>query len=435
VASGTRPGPRREFARLSPRRWHLWSLAPPVVAYFLVVEALAVVAGTATMGMVPVTSIHWLWFGLLLVGSTGYLEAVSSIERNREIAAGSVHLLSVWLFAAVLLLPPPLLCLLIVLGYLHRWARVYRFRAPVHRKLFSVATIVLGAVAAYGVLHTVYPGTTPFAAALSGPTGLLAVIAAGVVYRVINDGLVTVALMGIYPGRSLRAALSPAADQLMVGGAVGLGAGLAVVLIAQPWWTPLLIITVLALHTGLLMPQFRDASRSDAKTGLFNAAFWVKLMGHELARSRRLGGTVGVLVLDLDHFKRVNDSYGHLAGDVVLRAVADAIKHSVRGHDIVGRYGGEEFTVLLPGLDVDDVRRAAERMRAAVARLAVSAPDLEGNERVIGGLTASVGVAVFPDHAEDGTSLLLAADAALYDAKGAGRDRTRIAGEKRRQRA
>jgi diguanylate cyclase (GGDEF)-like protein len=114
---------------------------------------------------------------------------------------------------------------------------------------------------------------------------------------------------------------------------------------------------------------------------------------------------------------------------------ADAIKHSVRGHDIVGRYGGEEFTVLLSGLDVEDVRRAAERVRAAVARLVVSAPDLDGNERVIGGLTASVGAAVFPDHAEDGTSLLLAADAALYDAKGAGRDRTRIAGEKRRQRA
>jgi diguanylate cyclase (GGDEF)-like protein len=273
----------------------------------------------------------------------------------------------------------------------------------------------------------------PFAGALDGPNGLLALVAAAVTYRLVNNGLIVAVIVATNPGRPVRAALGQAIDQLMLAGAVGLGSGIAVVMTAQPWWTPLLIVTVLALHGGLLMPHFRDASRSDAKTGLFNAAFWAKLMSDELVRSRRLGGTVGVLVLDLDHFKRVNDSYGHLAGDVVLRAVADAIKHSVRGHDMVGRYGGEEFTVLLPELDVHGVRHAAERVRAAVARVAVSAPGLDRNEQVIGGLTASVGAAVFPDHAEDGTSLLLAADAALYEAKRAGRDRTRIAGERSRR--
>lgn len=412
------------------RRWRLWSFPRPVVAFLLAVEILAVITVASTVSIVPVTHTHWLWFGLLLAASTACFEAASGIERMREeTAEGAVHLLSVWLFAGVLLLPPPLLCLLVVLGYLHSWVRVYSFRALVHRKVFSVATLALGSLAAYGVLHAVYPGTESFAAALDGPVGLLAVVAAGFVYWLINCGLVAAAIVVTNRDRTLRAALGPPTDQLMLAGAVGMGSGVAVVMIARPWWTPLLIITVLALHTGLLMPYFRDASRSDAKTGLFNAVFWAKLMGDELNRSRRLGGTIGVLVLDLDHFKRVNDSYGHLAGDVVLRAVADAIKHSVRGHDMIGRYGGEEFAIVLPGLGVDDVRQAADRVRAAVAGLAVTAQDLDRRERVVGGLTASVGAAVFPLHATDRTALLLAADAALYEAKRAGRDCTRVAGD------
>ena len=419
--------------RLSPRHWRLWSLSRPVVVYILTVELLAISAATGTISLVPVSRMHWLWFGLLLLGSIIYLEAASGIERIREVGAEGtpyVHLLSVWLFAGVLLLPPPLLCALIVLGYLHSWARVYRFRALAYRKVFSAATVVLGCLGAYMVLHLAYPEShVSFTGALDGPTGLLVVVAAGAAYRVINHGLVVIVILATNLDRPVRAAVGPATDQLMLAGAVGLGSGIAIVMTARPWWTPLLIVTVLALHTGLLMPQFRDASRSDAKTGLFDAVFWAKLVSDELDRSQRLGGTLGVLLLDLDHFKRVNDGYGHLAGDVVLRAVADAIKHSVRGHDMVGRYGGEEFAVVLPGMGTEDVRGAAERVRAAVAGLTVAVPDLHGRTRMIGGLTASVGAAVFPEHGTDRTSLLLAADAALYDAKTAGRDCTRIAGE------
>lgn len=420
----------------APRHWRLWSLSRPVVVYVLAVDFLAVLAAMATLSLVPVTRAHWLWFVLLLLGSTICQEAARGIERTREVVAEGtphVHLLSVWLFAGVLLLPPPLLTALVVLGYVHTWARVYRLRAVLHRKVYSAATVVLGCLGAHLVLYLA--GTRadgPFAAALDGPSGLLVVVAAGITYRVINHGLVVVVILATNPDRPVRAALGPGTDQLMLAGAVGLGSGIAVVITARPWWTPLLIVTVLALYTGLLMPQFRDASRSDAKTGLFDAVFWAELAAGELDHSRRLNGTLGLLLLDLDHFKRVNDRYGHLAGDIVLRAVADALKHSVRGHDIVGRYGGEEFAVVLPGLGGDDVRVAAERVRAAIAQLAVTAPDRDGVTRVIRGLTASVGAAVYPEHGTDRTSLLLAADAALYDAKTAGRDRARIAGERGR---
>ncbi|MFL6120477.1 diguanylate cyclase [Actinophytocola sp.] len=416
--------------RFSPRHWHLWRRSRPVIAFILIVEALAVAAMASTATAMPVTRFHWLWFGLLATASAVCLESAIGLERIRDAdddGEPHAHLLSVWAFAGVLLLPPSLLCGLILLGYLHHWARVYRYEVPTHRKVFTAATVVLGGLAAYWVLYSVYPGES-FVGALDGPRGLLVVIAAAVVYRVVNYGLTVAVILATHLDRPVRDALGAPSDQLMLFGAVGLGCGVAVVMTARPWWTPLLIVTVLALHAGLLMPKFRDASRSDAKTGLFDAVFWAKLVTDELARTRRTNGTLGVLLLDLDHFKLVNDAYGHLAGDMVLRAVADALRRTVRGRDRIGRYGGEEFAIVLPGVGVDDVSKAAERVRAAVAGLAVSVFDFDSEEKVVSGLTASVGAAVYPVHGTDRTSLLLAADAALYAAKTAGRDCTRVAG-------
>ncbi|MFI7676258.1 diguanylate cyclase [Actinophytocola sp. NPDC049390] len=381
--------------------------------------------------MSSITARDWLWFGLLALAAVVHLEAARGLERVREVTAeGSphTHLQSVWFFAALLLLPPPLVAGILLISYVHSWLRVYRRRALVHRKVFSAATVVLALAGAYLVLAAIFPThTEPFAVTLSGPLGLVAVVVAGFIYWLVNYALVVGVILLTNPDRPARKVLGRASDQLMIAGAIGLGTGMAIVMISQPWWTPLLIVTVLALHTGLLLPQFRDASRTDAKTGLFEPTFWAELTNDELDRARRLQGTLGLLLVDLDHFKRVNDGYGHLAGDIVLRAVAEAIKHSVRGHDMVGRYGGEEFAIVLPGLGADDACEAAERVRAAIAELAVTVPDLDGETQVIRGLTASVGAAVYPDHGTERTSLLLAADAALYDAKTEGRDRVRIA--------
>jgi diguanylate cyclase (GGDEF)-like protein len=132
----------------------------------------------------------------------------------------------------------------------------------------------------------------------------------------------------------------------------------------------------------------------------------------EVARSQRLATPLSLLVLDVDHFKQVNDSYGHQIGDAVLREVADALVANTKSFDVTARYGGDEFVVLLPGCRRVDAARVAERVRSGIARSVGEAP-----------VTISVGLATVPDNASDAERLMAAADAALYDAKRTGRDR------------
>ncbi|WP_231114883.1 sensor domain-containing diguanylate cyclase [Lentzea aerocolonigenes] len=408
---------------LDPRRWKLWSLPPAVLTYVVTIAVAAALVTLATARLTPVEVRHWVWLGALSVGALVHMEAARGIERIREISSEGVphaQMQSVWQFAGVLVLPMPLLVMLVLAIYLHAWLRVYKRRAVLYRKLFSAATVVLGCAAAQWVL-AMFSATNP--AELDGPRGLLALVTAGFLYWFVNYALVVGAIVMTNRTNPIRTALGHASDVLIVTASVGLGSGFAIIATARPWLTPILLLTVLALHMGLLLPQFRVAARTDSKTGLVDATFWHDVAEREIARARRLVSTVGLMILDLDHFKQINDTYGHLAGDRVLRAVADALKHAVRSYDLVGRFGGEEFAILLPGVGTDEVVATAERLRFDIARLEVEVIDRGGETRVITGLTASAGAAVFPDTATELSPLLLAADEALYHAKDSGRDR------------
>jgi diguanylate cyclase (GGDEF)-like protein len=167
-------------------------------------------------------------------------------------------------------------------------------------------------------------------------------------------------------------------------------------------------------------PAAAAAARTDAKTGLLNATAWQREADAEVARAQRAGSPLALLLVDVDHFKRVNDSHGHLIGDEVLRALATELRQQVRESDVVGRFGGEEFTVLLPRTDGAGAYGIAERLRANAATLSVAAADTRIN------VTVSIGVAVLGQHGHDPFELLTAADVALYRAKDAGRDQVRI---------
>lgn len=163
-----------------------------------------------------------------------------------------------------------------------------------------------------------------------------------------------------------------------------------------------------------------EAAQFDSLTGAYTRGFAMTLMDRALLKARGAGAPLAVLMLDLDHFKRINDAHGHAKGDLVLERTTRAVQSTLRGGDIVGRFGGEEFVVLLPGADLQQAMGAAARCRSAVEKMTI--PNLPYLS-----VTASVGVAAFPDHGEDLDSLLKASDAAMYSAKANGRNRIETA--------
>ncbi|MBC5767663.1 sensor domain-containing diguanylate cyclase [Ramlibacter albus] len=174
----------------------------------------------------------------------------------------------------------------------------------------------------------------------------------------------------------------------------------------------------LTLANLRLRGQLESQAMHDQLTGLYNRHYMESWLEQETRRTLRSGKPLAALMIDIDHFKRINDTWGHEAGDRVLREVALALKDLARGSDVVCRYGGEEFLVLLPEAALEPALRRAEQLREAVARLAIEL-GARGAERV----TVSVGVAAFPGQAASAEALVAAADAALYDAKAGGRNR------------
>lgn len=155
----------------------------------------------------------------------------------------------------------------------------------------------------------------------------------------------------------------------------------------------------------------------DSLTGLLNRRESARVLAEEQARASRYRRPLALLWADIDHFKRINDTWGHAAGDQVLCAVSDLLRDSVRSVDTVGRFGGEEFIVILPEMGAEEAREVAERLREQIGRQVVTLP---GGEAV--SLTISIGVAAFPDHGQTQDELCAAADKAMYRAKKQGRN-------------
>lgn len=203
---------------------------------------------------------------------------------------------------------------------------------------------------------------------LTAPGSVPAVAAALVPALVVNSALVAVVLLLVAPGTSLRAAIGPALNLALEAATICLGVLVAVAWIAAPLLTTVALPVLIVLGHVMLVAQLRHAASRDSKTGVANATAWHEHAERELARAVRTGSPLSLLLLDLDHFKTVNDTYGHLAGDVVLRTVAQALAAEVRAYDVVadfgvGRFGGEEFVILLPDTEPPAAQHAAERIR------------------------------------------------------------------------
>ncbi len=174
-----------------------------------------------------------------------------------------------------------------------------------------------------------------------------------------------------------------------------------------------------ALHNARMYEHIKALSYTDGMTGLHNYRFFRLRLKQEVARARRDGSPVSLIILDVDHFKNYNDTLGHPAGDDVLRKVSSILRKSVRDNDIVARYGGEEFAIILPGTDEEGAYSLAERIRSKVEKSHFHNQEIQP----LGTLTVSLGTATFPRDAVTMEDLVITADRALYQAKNTGRNR------------
>jgi diguanylate cyclase (GGDEF)-like protein len=177
--------------------------------------------------------------------------------------------------------------------------------------------------------------------------------------------------------------------------------------------------SALALNNAWLLEQVRRLAGSDALTGLPNRRNFEETLERELTRAVRTEQPVNLLMLDIDHFKKINDTLGHQTGDAVLRAVGRRLSETVRVGDVVARYGGEEFAIVMPNAETADAVLLADRVLRAVEQLDVP-------------VTASIGIATYLRHAADADALIDAADRALYESKRTGRNRATVCEDRQR---
>jgi diguanylate cyclase (GGDEF)-like protein len=394
--------------------------------FALAVDALALGVIAATATLVPIGRTDLMRVAILACGSVIYVEATRGIERMRQVVTEGrpyVNLKWMWAFTGVLILPPPLTASLIVFTYAHAWLRASR-RIPAYKTVFTVSAVMLAGATSGTFLYVI--SGADYASLPTGPRGLAAVGAAGLAFLFVTDALVAFAVLLSAPNQPGSQALSSRNDLLIEAGSLGMGFAMAAVIEDGPWLVVVLLLTVLALHRALLVDQYQSAANTDPKTGLANAGFWHKKATDELALAQRDGVPLGVLMIDMDRFKAFNDDYGHLAGDQALKAVAAALQSETRDYDLVGRFGGEEFAVLLPGTNAFEIGHTAERIRRRVAELSITI-DTHTGPRTVDTLTCSIGAATYPESAADIDKLVLAADTATYKAKTGGRNQVQLA--------
>ncbi len=182
-------------------------------------------------------------------------------------------------------------------------------------------------------------------------------------------------------------------------------------------------LVAVILDTTQLRESLREQAIRDPLTGLYNRRFMQETLTNQIHHAFRTNEPIGILLLDIDHFKSINDCYGHRAGDEVLQQVALFLKQHLRAGDIACRYGGEEFILILPGASLESTYERAQELRHQIEQFQFAMEEMQSNR-----LTISVGVAAFPQHASNSDGLIDCADEALYRAKQAGRNRVNIAG-------
>ena len=374
--------------------------------YLYAVGAIAVAAAFVPLSRLSPDSNGWGTFLILCACA-----AVAQLFVVRTPRDQSYHTTIVFLIPAALLLPPELVALMGLLYTIPEWLKV---RYPWYIQCFNIANHTLNLLAAWGAMELIRGlglGRQPTTAI----GGLLACA----VFVALNHVLLAT-MLHFARGHTWRSTGLFSVDSLstdLVLAALG-------VAFASLWrWNPYLIPTAIAplvlIHRSLSVPALQEEARVDPKTGLFNARFFASALREELSRASRLERPLSIIMADLDLLRDINNAYGHLAGDAVLKGISDVFRKQLRHYDVPARFGGEEFAILLPETPPEQALEIAERIRRAVADQRFEVETSSDPIRA----TVSMGIAGFPGDGVDPNELIHQADLAVYRAKLQGRNR------------
>jgi diguanylate cyclase (GGDEF)-like protein len=390
-------------------RW-LQVLVAGVVAGYCVAICASVAATRVQAGQLRL-------FAILLACSAA---AVGLTRRMGEPVGVVRDVYAMWDLPTAVLLPP----LYVLLAPVPRMVltQVRMRQTALHRRAYTAAAVGLAYAAASLAFHAVVPILGPGAGTGTGGHAMawtVLVAGCGLIRLVVNDGLVFAAVKGSAPETRLLAEIAGA--EAVYGNVAELCLGTLAAFAAVHSTLALVyaVPLVITLQRSLRHAQLVSETRVDGKTGLLNDRTWHREAAGEVARAVRTRTPLALGIVDVDHFKAVNDTYGHLAGDAVLSAVAAAMTALLRPYDLIGRVGGEEFSFLLPNTPVPEAVEIAERLREKIP-LALPHEDPAGP--MLSQVTVSVGVAAADQPAWDLGRYYSLADQALYAAKQSGRN-------------
>ena len=381
----------------------LGNLKPPAAAFLATTVVGAAALSVAVLSRLSDYTRHWGIFVLLLA-----LATVAQLFIVEKPGGQSYRTAIVFIIAAAILLPAPFVVLLSAFHYVPSW---FRHKKKNVVRAFNVANTTIAALAAWLAFHGLrHSGDVRYL--IAGAAACLAFVA------IIHVILAT--MLHFNSGKSLWETGLFSFESLSTDYALAaLGIGVSVAWGANPWSIVFVVMPLLLIHRSLHVPQLQEEARIDPKTGLLNAREYEISLDDELDRAARTGAPLSVLMTDLDLLREINNNFGHLAGDAVIRGIAGVIRGELRRYDVAARFGGEEFSILLPSTAPEQALEIAERIRRAVAAARFE------EETVSEPLSAtlSIGVAAYPRDAVEAKGLVHAADIAVYEAKARGRNR------------
>jgi diguanylate cyclase (GGDEF)-like protein/putative nucleotidyltransferase with HDIG domain len=374
--------------------------------YFMCVVAATAAATLPFMGRLQHTH-HWVAFFIL--GSAAAVAQLFVVRTPRDQA---YHTAIVFLIAAAFLLPPELVALMGIVQHVPEWLKMrYRW----YLQTFNICNYVLGSMAVWFLAHRILRlGAIEHTDRIA-----LAGLVCCVVFVAINHTMLAL-MLHFARGHTLREtglfeAEHVATDLVLA----ALGVAAYAFWLSNPWLIPFAVAPLVLVHRSLAVPQLQAEARVDPKTGLFNARHFGAALSEEIGRAQRFERPMSLIMADLDLLREINNSYGHLAGDAVLKGIAEVFRAQLRHYDIPARFGGEEFSILLPETPPEQALEIAERIRRAVAQRTF---DVETSSEPIRA-TVSIGVAGYPKDGTDANELIHQADLAVYRAKLQGRNR------------